>query len=303
MNKNVKVVFMGTPDFAVPTLKKLIEQTDVVLVVTQPDKEVGRKHEIKISPVKEVAIENNIKIFQPLRIREDFAIIKNLKPDLIVTCAYGQILPQELLDIPHLGCINVHASLLPKYRGSAPIQYALLNGDKETGITLMYMNAGMDTGDIIVQEKYQIKKSDTSGILHDILADIGANLLAKNLDNIVNGNVKRIKQDSAKATIAPRIIREDEMLNLNEKGEKIINKIRALNPWPLAYLKYENLDFKVIEAEFVNKPNTIVGQIQMEKDKLGIEVENGIIYFKKIKPIGKNIMDIKAYLNGVKNGK
>lgn len=303
MSKDIKVVFMGTPDFAVPTLAKLIELTNVVLVVTQPDKEVGRKKELSISPIKKIALENKIEVFQPVKIRSDFEIIKKLNPDLIVTCAYGQILPQELLDIPRLGCINVHASLLPKYRGSAPIQYALLNGEEETGITLMYMDAGMDTGDMIAQAKYPIKETDDCGTLHDILSQMGAELLASNLDDIVEGKAKRIKQDNKKATLAPRITRDDELIDLKGKGKDIINKIRALNPWPLAYVKIDNLEFKVSEASFKEKENTNVGKVNITKEALGIEVSDGIIYIEKLKPIGKKIMPIKAYLNGVKNGK
>ena len=294
---------MGTPDFAVPTCQKLMELANVILIVTQPDKEVGRKKELRMSPIKKVALANNIAVFQPSKIREDFALIKSLEPDLIVTCAYGQILPQELLDIPRLGCINVHASLLPKYRGSAPIQHALLNGEKETGITLMYMDAGMDTGDIIAKQKYVIKNTDNCGTLHDILSEMGANLLAQNWDDIVSGCANREKQDDNLATIAPRITRDDELIDLNSSGFDIINKIRALNPWPLAYLKGENYEFKVLEAIFKAQAKGEVGKIEVTKDQFGIHVKDGIIYLQKIKPIGKKEMDIKDFLHGWKGKK
>ncbi len=300
MNKNIKVVFMGTPDFAVPSLEALIDNTNVVLVVCQPDKEVGRKKELTMCLVKRKAIENNIEVFQPKKIRDDFKIIKELRPDLIVTCAYGQILPQELLDIPTIASINIHASLLPKYRGSAPIQWVLLNGEEKTGITLMYMDAGMDTGDTFAKCEYLIKPEDNYGTLHDTLAYMGANLLKENLDNIINNKTKRVKQNDSEATIAPRINREDELIDVSDTGSNIINKIRAFNPYPLAYLKCDNLEFKVIDAVFKPMNNTIVGKITREKDKLGIEVKDGIIYFNKIKPIGKKEMDIKSFLNGLK---
>lgn len=300
MNKNIKVVFMGTPLFAVPSLEALIENTNVVLVVCQPDKEVGRKKELTMCPVKRKALENNIEVFQPKKIREDYEIIKRLQPDLIVTCAYGQILPQELLGIPTIASINIHASLLPKYRGSAPIQWVLLNGEEKTGITLMYMDAGMDTGDTFAKCEYQIKPEDNYGTLHDILAYMGANLLKENLDDIINNKTKRVKQNDSEATIAPRINREDELIDLSDTGSNIINKIRAFNPYPLAYLKCNNLEFKVIDATFKPMNNSIIGKITREKDKLGIEVKDGIIYFNKIKPIGKKEMDIKSFLNGLK---
>lgn len=291
---------MGTPDFAVPSLEALIDNTNVVLVVCQPDKEVGRKKELTMCLVKRKAIENNIEVFQPKKIRDDFKIIKELRPDLIVTCAYGQILPQELLDIPTIASINIHASLLPKYRGSAPIQWVLLNGEEKTGITLMYMDAGMDTGDTFAKCEYLIKPEDNYGTLHDTLAYMGANLLKENLDNIINNKTKRVKQNDSEATIAPRINREDELIDVSDTGSNIINKIRAFNPYPLAYLKCDNLEFKVIDAVFKPMNNTIVGKITREKDKLGIEVKDGIIYFNKIKPIGKKEMDIKSFLNGLK---
>ena len=300
MNKNIKVVYMGTPDFALPVLDMLIKETTVVLVVTQPDKETGRKKELTMSPVKKLALENNIPVFQPHKIREDFEIIRQAKPDLIVTCAYGQILPQALLDIPPLGAINVHASLLPKYRGSAPIQHVLLNGEKETGITLMYMDAGMDTGDIISQAKYSIKPDDTCGTLHDILANMGRDLLQQELESIITKTCHWEKQDNALATMAPPIKRENELIDLNMPGEKIINKIRAFNPWPLADLKIANYEFKVLEATFSPLEKSEVGKVEITKNDFKIMVKDGVILLKKIKPIGKKVMDIKSYLNGLR---
>lgn len=300
MHKNIKVVFMGTPDFSISVLEMLINECNVVLVVTQPDKVVGRKKEIKFSPIKELAIKNNIEVFQPSKIKTDFERIKDIKPDLIVTCAYGQILPKDLLEIPRLGCINVHASILPKYRGAAPIQWSLLNGDSKTGVSLMYMDEGMDTGDIIATNSINIDTNDNVGSLHDKLSILGANLLKDNLDNIINETCNRIKQDDNKATYAPMITRDMELIDLSDKGINIINKIRAFNPWPLAYIKIDNQDIKIIEAEFKQKENTEIGKLLIDKNNFGIEVSDGIIYLKIIKPVGKKQMDIKSFINGLK---
>ena len=196
--KDIKVVFMGTPDFSIAPLKVLIEKTNVVLVVTKPDAEVGRKKILTPSPVKKLALEKGIPVVTPKSIKKEYQNIIDAKPDLIVTCAYGKIIPKILIDYPQYGCVNIHASLLPKYRGAAPIQWALINGEKETGITLMYMDEFMDTGDIIDTEKHIIKDEDDIGTLHEVLSVMGANLLDKNLENLVNGNVKELNKMIAK---------------------------------------------------------------------------------------------------------
>ncbi len=297
--KDKNVVFMGTPDFAVPVLKMLIEKTNVIMVVTQPDKEIGRKKEIKYSPVKQIAIDNNIEIFQPSKIRLDYEPLKKLDIDLIVTCAFGQILPREILELPKYGAINVHASILPKYRGSAPIQWALLNGDKTTGVTIMYMDEGMDTGDIIISKEIPINDADNVGTLHDKLSILGKDTLANVLKSIFNKTNTRIKQGD-NYTLAPMLTREDEHIDFNNNGRDIINKIRAFNPWPLANIIIDNKEIKVIEAKFVKKDVNIVGEIvDITKDKLGISCNDGIIYLEKIKPMGKKEMDIKSFLNGI----
>ena len=289
---------MGTPDFACPVLKWLIDNTNVVLVVTKEDKEVGRNHELTYTPVKKLALENNIDVFQPVKIRNDFEIISEINPDIIITCAYGQIIPKEVLDIPKYGCINVHASILPKYRGAAPIQWALLNGDEKTGVTLMYMDEHMDTGDIIDIKEYTIKDTDNVGTLHDELSKLGVELLKENLSKIANGTNTRIKQDDELSCLAPMIKREDELLDFNNNGKSIINKIRAFNPWPLAYFKLNNEDIKIIEAHYIHKDNTKVGHIIYDKKQMGIECNDGIIYLDTIKPFGKKAMNIESYLNG-----
>lgn len=297
--KDKNVVFMGTPDFAVPILEMLIEKTNVVLVVTQPDKEVGRKKELAYSPIKKVALENNIKVFQPNKIRLDYDTLKKLDIDLIVTCAFGQILPKEVLDLPKYGSINVHASILPKYRGSAPIQWAIMNGDKTTGITIMYMDEGMDTGDIIKISEIPIENNDDVGTLHDKLSILGKNTLESTLESIFNKTNKRIKQGD-NYSIAPKIKREDEHINFNDFGNNIINKIRALSPWPLANILIDNIEIKVIKARYKKCDVNVSGKIvEVNKNKLGISCLDGIIYLEKIKPMGKKEMDIKSYLNGI----
>lgn len=297
--KDKNVVFMGTPEFAVPVLEMLIEKTNVIMVVTQPDKIVGRKKEIKFSPVKEVAIKHNIEVFQPSKIRLDYEPLKDLDIDLIVTCAFGQILPKEVLDLPKYGSINVHASILPKYRGSAPIEYAIMNGDKKTGVTIMYMDEGMDTGDIIKISKLPIKDNDTGGSIHDKLSILGKDTLECTLKDIFNGNITRIKQGD-EFSIAPKITREDEHIDFNNNGINIINKIRAFNPSPLANIIIDNKEIKVLAAKFVKKDVNKVSEIvEIDKDKLGISCKDGIIYLSTVKPMGKNIMDIKSFLNGL----
>ena len=301
--KNKNVVFMGTPKFAVPVLEMLIKKTNVMLVVTQPDKMVGRKKEIKFSPVKEVAIKNNIEVFQPNKIKEDYEILKNLDIDLIVTCAFGQILPKEVLDLPKYASINVHASILPKYRGSAPIEYAIMNGDSKTGVTIMYMDEGMDTGDIIKISELPIYDNDTSGSIHEKLAILGSTTLESTLEDIFSGNVKRIKQGT-NYSIAPKIKREDEQIDFNKKGIDIINKIRAFNPSPLANIIIDDKEIKVFDAKFVKKDIKRISEIvEIDKDKLGISCIDGIIYLNTIKPMGKSIMNIKSFLNGINKDK
>lgn len=301
--KDKKIVFMGTPDFSVPVLEMLIEKTIVVGVVTQPDKMVGKKKEISFSPVKKVAINNNIPVFQPTRIRKDYSFLKNLDIDLIVTCAYGQIIPKEVLDMPKYGCVNVHASILPKYRGSAPIQWSLFNRDAETGVTIMYMDEGMDTGDIIKIAKIKIEENDNVGTLHDKLSILGRDSLKDTLEDILKGDTQRIKQGDD-YTLAPMIKREDEHLDFTMDGEKIIGRIKGLNPWPLANIIINEREIKVLEAEFQKRDVEKVGIIkEIDKKNLGITCANGIIYLKKIKPSGKGEMDITSYLNGINRDK
>ncbi len=296
----IKTIFMGTPEFAVPILDKLIEMTDVVLVVTNPDKEVGRKKVLTFSPVKNKALENNIPVFQPVNIKKDYEEIKKYQPDLIVTCAYGKIVPKEVLDIPPLGCINVHASLLPKYRGGAPIQRAIINGEEETGVTIMYMDEGMDTGDMIANSKLPIKNEDTTESMHDKLSLLGANLLENVLPSIIEGTNKRIKQNDAEATYAKIIKREDEHLDFNKAAREVNNQVRGLNSWPLANLILNDEEIKVIEGYIGEAAKEKASTIEkITKDAIGISCLDKIYYLTKIKPAGKKTMLVKDYLNGI----
>lgn len=299
--KDLKVIFMGTPDFAVPVLQKLVENTNVVLVVTQPDKLVGRKQILMPTPVKVEAEKHHISVFQPIKIKEDYEEILNTNADIIITCAYGQIIPKAILDYPRLGCINVHASLLPKYRGGAPIHWCLLNGEEKTGVTIMYMAEKMDNGDIISQAEYVIQESDNVGTLHEKLSLLGANLLIETLPSIVNDTNERRKQEESEVTFAYNIKREEERLDFHKKGIEILNHIRGLNPWPLANFLLNDTEFKVMEARFLQKKIEQEGGtiVEVTKKNFGIACLDGIIYLERIKPFGKKEMQIADYLNGV----
>ncbi len=297
-----KVIFMGTPLFATNVLQKLIDNYDVSLVVCQPDKEVGRKRILTPCPVKELALSNNIEVFQPRRLKEEYEKVVNLNADLIVTCAYGQIVPKEVLDSPKYGCINVHASLLPKYRGASPISEAIVNGDDKTGITIMYMDETLDTGDIISREEINIEQDDNLETLSKKLSVLGAELLIKTIPSILNNTNQRIKQDDSKSSYAHMIKREDELINFNDKGINIINKIRGL--YPNTYFKLDNLEIKVLSASYISSNEDDCGIIKvLDKNNFGITCQDGIIYLKEIKPSGKNAMLIKNYLNGLNKEK
>ena len=297
-----KIVFMGTPDFSVPVLKGLIENYNVVGVVTQPDKEVGRKKELTFSPIKKVAVENNIKVIQPIKIRNEYQEVLDLEPDIIVTCAYGQIIPKEILDYPKYGCINVHASLLPKYRGGAPIHRAILNGETKSGITIMYMDVGMDTGDIISVKETPITENMTVGELHDTLSQMGRELLLETLPSILEGTNNRIKQNNDEATFGYIIKREDEVVDFNNTTKNVHNKIRGLSPFPSSYAVLDGKIIKFYKSEIGNSnKNGNPGEIiNIYKDSIGVKTTDGEILIKEIKPEGKNKMPVSSYLNGIK---
>lgn len=300
----MKVVFMGTPDFAVPILEGLIENYDVVGVVSQPDKRVGRKQELVATPIKKVALEHQIPVFQPEKIRKDYENILALEPDIIVTCAYGQIIPKEILDYPTFGCINVHASLLPKLRGGAPIHRAIIEDYGVTGITIMYMDVKMDNGDIISQRETRIEEEDNLETLHDRLSLMGKELLLDTLPSILNGTNSRTKQIEEEVTFGYNILREEEHIDFSKTSREIFNHIRGLCPVPSANAVLEDCEYKIYESrigehQFTNKT---CGEIcKIYKDGIGVCTGDGEIILTSIKQSGKKRMSVRDYLNG-KNG-
>lgn len=295
--KDLKVVFMGTPEFACPVLETLIKNTNVVLVVTQPDAYIGRKKILTPSPIKSLALENNIEVFTPHNIKEDYEIIINAKPDIIITCAYGQIIPKILLDLPKYKCVNVHASLLPKYRGGAPIHASILNGDDETGITIMYMAEGMDDGDIIKEESIKILDTDNITTLSDKLSNLGAKLLIDTLPSILDGTCKSIKQDINKISFAYIIKRKDEIIDFNKSYKEIFNKVRALKD--RSYFIMNNIEYKVVSVRYEKKLGEKSKINSIYKDGIGIGCNDGEVVITEFIPSGKKQMLTSSYLNGV----
>lgn len=304
----MKIVFMGTPEFALSSLNELINSKhDIVAVFTQPDKPKGRSKKLQSSPVKEIALENGIKIFQPERLRnaDSIAEIANLAPDLIVVAAYGQILPKKVLEIPRYGAINVHASILPKYRGAAPINYAIMNGEVETGVTIMKMDVGLDTGDIIKIEKTTIFKSDTDQTVSKRLAEIGGKVLIEVINDIEkNDFIASIPQDDSKSTYASMMDKSLGYINFNNDAEKIDYLIRAITVWPTATCMLNKKKIKIYmshikeeETDIAYDPGTVV---EVTKESLGIATERGILYFDEVQLEGKKRMDIKNFLLGNK---
>lgn len=298
-----KIVFMGTPTFSVPVLDALIKNYKVKAVVTQPDKIVGRSGKLSKPPIKILAEENKILVIQLNNIKESYQEIIDLDPDLIITCAYGQILPKELLDYPKYGCINVHASLLPKLRGGAPIHRAIINGDSKTGITIMYMAESMDSGDIISQKEIEILETDTTSTLHDKLSKLGSELLIETLPSILEGTNSRTPQDSSLVTFAPIIKKEDEKIDFSKTSKQVYNQIRGLNSFPGAYFMLDGKRFKVWESIIGNEVfhQNLVGEIvKIYKEGIGVRTGNGVIILTVIQPEGKPKMKSSDYLNGQK---
>lgn len=298
-----RIVFMGTPDFSVPVLETLLNDGyDVLAVVTQPDRPVGRKKVLTPPPVKAAAVKHGIPVYQPEKLSksDELAEIIALSPDLIVTAAYGQLLPNALLEAPKFGCINVHASLLPELRGGAPIHYSILQGKKETGITIMYMAEKLDAGDIISQAAVTIEEEDNTGTLHDKLSMTGATLLSETIPALLNGSASRTPQDEAKATFAPNIRRSDEQINWNRSGEELYNQVRGLCPWPVAYTTLAGSVVKVWKCEKVDGETGVPGTIlSIQED--GMVVATGTATALKItelQPAGKKRMTARDYLRG-----
>lgn len=298
-----KVIFMGTPDFSTKVLEMLIAEHDVIAIVTQPDRPVGRKRVLTPPPVKEVAIKHGLPVYQPEKLAQSSELeqLIDLEADLIVTAAFGQILPESLLNAPKLGAINVHASLLPKYRGGAPIHQAIMDGQTETGISIMYMVKKLDAGDIISQQAIEIEHQDDVGTMHDKLSFLGAELLKETLPSIINGTNNRITQNESEASFATNISREQEKIDWYQSAEVIYNHIRGLSPWPVAYTVMDDGNMKVyasrIEKGKTGEPGTII-----ETTKKAIIVATGsddAIALTDIQVAGKKRMLTANYLSGV----
>ena len=296
---------MGTPEFAIPSLKVVSKNTDLKLIFTKEDKRNARGNKIIYSPVKQFGLDNNIEVIQPKRMKDEEVIdkIKEVNPDLIVVVAYGKILPKEIIDIPKYGIINVHSSLLPKYRGASPIHSAILNGDKESGVSIMYIEEGLDSGDVILKETCEITEDDTLGTLHDRLKELGAIGLEKALKLIEVGEVKAEKQDDSKATFVKPITKEQAKIDWNNTKEVIFNQIRGLNPFPGAYTHNEkNENIKIYKSEKLEKEYDGENGTVVEMTKKGpvIKVANGALRLLEIKFEGKKLQSGADVVNGRK---
>ena len=299
--KDKKVIFMGTPEFSVPVLEMLIRETNVIMVVTQPDSYVGRHHELTFSPVKKVALEHNIEVYQPEKIRKEFDHVVEAKPDIVITCAYGQIIPKEILDAPKYKAVNVHASLLPKLRGGSPLHRAIMNDYKETGITIMFMAPGMDDGDIIKQESIKITDEDNVGTIHDKLCVLGSKLLLETLPSIFDGTNERITQDESEVTFAYNIKREEEKVDFTKSAREVFNHIRGLYPFPCAYTEINGEIVKLCESKIGTNTSGDVSTItNIYKDSIGIKCSDKEILITRVKPSGKKEMSARDFINGRK---
>lgn len=298
----MKVVFMGTPEFAVPTLQALIDHHQVAAVVTQPDRQRGRGKKVQFSPVKEKAAEYKIPVLQPEKARDEEFIqeLETIAPDVIVVVAYGQILPERILNLPKYGCINVHGSLLPKYRGAAPIQWAVLNGEEKTGITTMYMEKGLDTGDMIDKAEVVLDPKETAGSLHDKLMNLGADLLLETLDKLEKGTIVRTKQDDSQSCYAKMLSKEMGRMDFSRSAKELEQWIRGMNPWPSAYTTMNGKTLKIWDADVVSyegseEPGTVV---KVTKDTIIVAAGEGALALKEIQLAGKKRMPVQAYLLG-----
>lgn len=301
----MKTIFMGTPEFAIPSLKAVSKNTDLKLIFTKEDKRNARGNKIIYSPVKQFGLDNDIEVIQPKRMKDEEVIdkIKEVNPDLIVVVAYGKILPKEIIDIPKYGIINVHSSLLPKYRGASPIHSAILNGDKESGVSIMYIEEGLDSGDVILKETCEITEDDTLGTLHDRLKELGAIGLEKALKLIEVGEVKAEKQDDSKATFVKPITKEQAKIDWNNAKEVIFNQIRGLNPFPGAYTHNEkNENIKIYKSEKLEKEYDGENGTVVEMTKKGpvVKVANGALRLLEIKFEGKKLQSGADVVNGRK---
>ena len=299
-----KIIFMGTPQFSVPVLTMLHDEGyDILAVVTQPDRPVGRKRVLTPPPVKGEALRLGLPVIQPEKLKGSAELqeIIGLQPELIITAAFGQLLPKELLDAPKLGCINVHASLLPKYRGGAPIHQAVMDGETETGVTIMYMAEKLDAGDIISQSALPIEQDDDTGSLFTKLSAVGTTLLKETLPSIVNGTNDRTVQDETQVTFAKNISREQEKVDWQRSARSIYNQVRGLHPWPVAYSKFADDQVKIWWGHTVDQasnaaPGEIIG---LEKDRIIVQTGDGAFAITDLQPAGKKRMTAAVFLNGI----
>lgn len=299
----MNILYMGTPDIAAVILEKLIQSRHkIIAVVTQPDKPKGRGNQIQFPPVKELAINNQIPVFQPAKVREESFLqtVKELSPDIIVVAAFGQILPKALLDMPPFGCINVHASLLPKYRGAAPIQWSIIDGEEKTGITIMYMDVGLDTGDMIMKQEVVIEPKETGGSLHDKLAICGGEILLKALDAIESGTAKREKQIEEESNYAKMLDKTVGKIDFSKSAISIERLIRGLNPWPSAYTHLFDKTLKIWDADVIaENPEGTPGEIlSVTKDAIIVKTGEGSLSIKELQLEGKKRMSAAAFLLG-----
>ena len=299
----MKVVFMGTPDFAVPSLEMLIEKHEVVAVVTQPDKPKGRGKKMVYPVIKEKALEHNITVLQPNKVREEefLEVLKELNADIVVVVAYGQILPESILNMPKYGCINVHGSLLPKYRGAAPIQWSVINGEKKTGVTTMYMAKGLDSGDMLLKGEMDILEDDTFGSLRDRMSLVGAKVLEETLEKIQSGSVERIEQNHNEATYAPMIEKETGHINWEKGSDEIINLIKGMDPQPGAFCIYKDEVLKVwkaVKAEDKYESANIGEIVDINKKGFIVKTNDGALLITEIQAKGGKRMTTDAYLRG-----
>lgn len=301
----MRIVFMGTPDFAVPVLEALCDAGhEVAAVVTQPDKPRGRGKEMQYTPVKESALERGIEVYQPVKVKDEafVQILKEINPDVIVVVAFGQILPSAILHMPKYGCINVHASLLPKYRGAAPIQWVIIDGEKETGITTMQMDEGLDTGDMMLKAVISIDEKETGGSLHDKLAGIGGTLIVDTLKQVEEGSIVLEKQDDSKSNYAKMLNKKLGRIDFGKSAEEIERLIRGLNPWPSAYTSLNGKTLKIWDAD-VRKENTDIppGEIiEVTNDEILVSTGDGVLIINELQLEGKKRMDTESFLRGYK---
>lgn len=305
--KETRIVFMGTASFSKAVLQKLMDEGyNIVAVVSQPDRRVGRKKEVKMPEVKELALLHNIPVLQPARIKEEYQEIIDLQPDLLITAAYGQIIPEVVLQSARMAAINVHASLLPKYRGGAPVHQAIIDGEKQTGVTIMYMVKKMDAGNIILQKSIEILDTETTGELYDRLAILGADTLVEALPSIIEGTNASIVQDESLVSYAPVISREKEKIDFHNSAKQVYNMVRGLHPWPGAYATYLGKTVKIWAGQMHvcenamkhhehQEPGTIV---KVFKDAIGVKTGEGIYLITELQVEGKKRMLVKDYLHG-----